>query len=282
MIVAVVKDGVATIESQKPASIFVTDINLPDKIYRNHEFPMTFTVENIGNAEFYSTITPTLIDSKGDVVSKSTFRPVDILIGEKDDIKDYIGKFSPLKEHTLAPGAYTMVFRDEAGKTVSDPIVVNLEVNDDKTEIKVTDLDVQDKEEITDPSKIKISFNVECVSGVYFGSLRFDVFPGDGGYEVCGSTSSDMYLGTDESKEVEMTADFSNLKDGWYMGAVYDGGKSMTGTIYFHIKKETVGVNSIESDAENTQIYDLNGIRHQNSTQPGFYIINGKKVMIGK
>ncbi len=79
-----------------------------------------------------------------------------------------------------------------------------------------------------------------------------------------------------------MTADLSKLKDGWYMGAVYDGGKSMTGTIYFHIKKETVGVNSIESDAENTQIYDLNGIRHQNSTQPGFYIINGKKVMIGK
>lgn len=282
MIVADVKDGVATIENQKPASIFVTDIDIPEKIYRNHEFPMTFTVENIGDAEFYSTITPTLLDSKGDIVSKSTFRPVDILIGEKEDIKDYVGKFSPIKDHSLAPGAYTMVFRDEAGKTVSDPIVVNLEVNDDKTEIKVTDLDVEDKEEIKDPSKVKINFNVECVSGVYYGSLRFDVFPGDGGYEVCGSTSSDIYLGADESKEVEMIADFSHLKDGWYMGGVYDGGKSMTGTIYFQIKRENVGVKTIETDKENTQIYDLNGIHHKNSTQPGLFIINGQKVLISQ
>ncbi|MDE6554228.1 MAG: C10 family peptidase [Muribaculaceae bacterium] len=35
MIVAVVKDGVATIDNQKPASIFVTDIDLPSHIYRN-------------------------------------------------------------------------------------------------------------------------------------------------------------------------------------------------------------------------------------------------------
>ncbi len=279
MIVAVVKDGVATIENQKPASIFVTDIEMPDKIYRNHEFPMTFTVENIGDEEFYSTVTPTLLDSKGDVVSKSTFRPVDILIGEQEDIKDYIGKFSALKDHSFAPGTYTMVFRDEAGKNVSDPIEVDINVNSDKTEIKVSDLTVEDKEKITDPSAIKIHFNVDCESGVYFGSLRFDVFPGDGGYEVCGSTSSDIYLGAGENKEVTMTADFSHLKDGWYMGAVYDGGTSMTGTIYFHIEKESTGVEEVEMTTDAEKIYDINGIRHSSSSDAGIFIKNGKKVI---
>ena len=148
-----------------------------------------------------------LLDSKGDIVSKSTFRPVDILIGEKEDVTDYVGKFTALKDHSFAPGTYTMVFRDEAGKNVSNPTEVAIEVNDDKTEIKVTDLNIEDKEAITDPSEIKINFKVTCESGVYFGSLRFDVFPDDGGYELCGSSSSDIYLGAGESKEVTMTAD---------------------------------------------------------------------------
>ncbi len=279
MIVAVVKDGVATIENQKPASIFVTDIELPTKIYRNHEFPMPFTVENIGDEEFYSTITPTLLDSNEKVVSKSTFRPVDVLTGEKEEITDYIGKFTELKDHTFAPGTYTLVFIDEAGNKVSDPLEIEIEVNDDATEIKVADLKVEDKDKIEDPSKINISFDVECTSGVYFGSLRFDVFPGDGGYEVCGSTSSDLYLGAGESKEVTMTADFSHLKDGWYMGAVYEGGRSMTGTIYFHIQRATVGVEEMDSDSVDAKIYDLNGLRQKNTTEGGIFIVNGKKVI---
>ncbi|MDE6018960.1 MAG: C10 family peptidase [Muribaculaceae bacterium] len=279
MIVATVKDGIATIENRKPASIFVTDIKMPEKIYRNHEFPMTFTVENIGDEEFYSTITPTLLDSKGDIVSKSTFRPVDILIGEKDEITDYIGKFSALKDHSFAPGTYTMVFRDEAGKNVSDPVEVEINVNSDKTEIKVTNLDVEDKDKITDPSDIKIHFNVDCESGVYFGSLRFDVFPGDGGYEVCGSTSSDIYLGAGENKDVTISADFSHLKDGWYMGGIYDGGRSMSGTIYFRIEREDSGVETVGSESEHSKIYDLNGIRQFSPTSPGIHIINGKKVI---
>ncbi|MDE6697389.1 MAG: C10 family peptidase [Muribaculaceae bacterium] len=280
MIVAVVKDGVATIENQNPASIFVTNIEMPEKIYRNHEFPMTFTVENIGDEEFYSTITPILLDSKGDVVSKSTFRPVDILLGEKEEIKDYVGKFSALKDHSFAPGTYTMVFRDEVGKNVSDPIEVDIYVNSDKTEIKVTDLDVDDKDNITDPSKIHISFKVDCESGVYFGSLRFDVFPDDGGYEICGSTSSDIYLGAGESKDAEMTADFSHLNDGWYIGAIYDGGKSMTGSIRFHIHRETDAINEIDTETVNSIIYDLNGIPQTSPSASGIFIIEGKKVII--
>ncbi|MDE6379253.1 MAG: C10 family peptidase [Muribaculaceae bacterium] len=279
MIVAVVKDGVANIENEKPASIFVTDIKLPEKIYKNHEFPMSFTVENIGDAEFYSTITPMLLDTKGDVVAKSTFRPVDILIGEKEDVTDYVGNFKALKDHSFAQGTYTMVFRDEAGKNVSDAVEVTVEVNDDKTEIKVTDLRVEDRESIVDPSKINISFDVSCESGVYFGSLRFDVFPGDGGYEVCGSSSSDIYLGAGEQKQVTMTADFSHLKDGWYIGAVYDGGKSMTDAVRFHIDRNSVGVGSIKADAEEDAVYDLNGIRHTGKMSSGIYVVNGKKIV---
>ncbi|MDE7346137.1 MAG: C10 family peptidase [Muribaculaceae bacterium] len=280
MIVAVVSDGVATIENQMPASIFVTDVKLPDKIYRDHEFPMSFEVENIGDAEFYGTITPTLLDVKGDAVSKSTFRPVDILIGEKENVTDYVGKFTALKNHAFAPGSYTLVFRDEAGKNVSDPIEVDIEVNSDQAEIKVADLKIEDSESISDPSNVGISFNVVCESGVYFGTLRFDVFPDDGGYELCGSSSSDIYLGAGESKSVKMTADFSELKDGWYIGAVYDGGRSMTDAIRFHIDRESSGIHSVGEDLDSGLVYDLNGLRHKGKSSKGIYIMEGKKIIL--
>lgn len=280
MIVAEVKDGIATIENQKPASIFVTDIDIPTKIYRNHEFPMTFTVENIGDAEFYSTITPTLLDSKGDVVSKSTFRPVDILIGEKEDIEDYIGKFTELRDHSFAPGIYTMVFRDEAGRNVSDPIEVNIGVNSDKAEITVSHFEIDKEDLITDPSSVKVRCTVECVSGVYFGSVRVDIFPGDGGYDVYNKSSERVYLSPGESKELLIDADLSHLDDGEYMAMIYDGGKVLTDRIYFLIQRATVGIDGIHSETDNFQIYDLNGIHMSAPSQSGIYIIDGKKIMI--
>ena len=280
MIVAAVSDGVASIEELKPASVYVSGIDLPAKIYRDHEFPMAFTVENIGDGEFYGSVTPVLLDSKGDVVSKSVFRPVDVETGEKLEVSDYVGKFSPMKDHSLAPGSYTMVFRDEAGKNVSDPRVVSLEVNSAKTEIKVSDLTVADWESIADPSQVRISFNVACESGVYFGTLHFDVFPGDGGYELCGSSSSDIYLGEGEEKEVVMTADFSSLEDGWYMGAVYDGSRSMTEAVRFHIDRSMSGVEGADGDQAAGALYDLNGLRMQGGQRSGIYISNGHKVMM--
>lgn len=279
MIVAIVKDGVAKIENQKPASIYVTDLEFPSKIYRNHEFPMAFTVENIGDAEFYGAITPVLLDSKGDVVSKSTFRPVDVLIGEREEIKDYVGKFTAIKDHSFAPGEYTMVFRDESGKNISDPVLISIEVNADKTEIKVTDLIIEGQEKITDPSAVKIRFNVDCESGVFFGSLRFDVFPDDGGYELCSSTSEDIYLGEGENKYVVMTADLSHLKDGWYMGAIYEGDRTMTEIIHFHIERDPSSVESIEKNTNSVCIYDLNGSRHTSQSSSVILIKDGKKVI---
>ncbi len=213
-------------------------------------------------------------------MSKSTFRPVDVLIGEKDDIKDYIGKFSPLKDHSFAPGEYTMVFRDEAGNTVSNPIAVNIEVNADMTEIKVLDFKIDAEEPISDPSSVKVSFTVECESGVYFGSARFAVFPGNGGYEVYSKASEDIYLSPGERKELTIFADLSHLDNGHYMAMIYDGAKIMTDRVYFHIQRGTLGIQEMNSESNDTKIFDLNGIRKSNSPQSGIYIIEGKKVMI--
>lgn len=280
MIVAVVKNRAAGIENQEAASVFVTDIDVPSKLYRNHEFPMTFTVENIGDAEFYSTLTPVLLDGNGDVVSKSTFRPVDVLTGEKENVSDYVGKFSPLKDGKLEPGAYTMVFHDETGKTVSDPVEITLDVNDEKAEIKIVDFKVDEEEPIADPASVKIRFKVECEQGVYFGTPRFAVFPGDGGYEVYSCSAHSVYLVPGESEDIMIDADMSRLEDGWYMAVIYDGGDEKTERVHFHILRGTVRVDEIDDSCSHSEIYNLHGIRIVEPSAPGIYIINGNKVIL--
>lgn len=280
MIIAVVKGGVAKIETLEAASIFVTDIDVPSVIYRDHEFPMTFTVENIGSEEFYSSITPVLLDSKGDVVSKSVFRPVDILTGEKEDVTDYVGKFSALKDHSLAPGNYTMVFKDEAGKNVSDPVVINVKATSDKTAIKVTDFHADDKEPITDPTKVRFIFKLTCESGVYYGAPKVSVFPGDGGYEIYSKRSAPVYAVAGESKDVTIEADMSELNDGTYMAIIYNGGEDMTGRVYFTIKRDDSGVSDVGASDDAVVIYDFNGIRRNEKPTSGVFIINGKKILL--
>lgn len=282
IVYAAIKDGVATLSSADPASIYVSDIILPDTIYRNHEFPMQFTVENIGDGEFYSTITPMLLDSTGQPVSKSVFRPVDILMGEKETISDYIGKFTAEADHSFAPGNYTLIFRDEAGKTVSDPMVVDVAVNDDRISISITGLHLEGGEIVSNPDDVEVIFSVECVSGVYFGKPMFSVFPGDGGYELFHVSSDGIYLTPGEKMEVKVKADMSDLKDGSYMAVVYNDGEVMTDRLHFEIRREAGDVDSISINPSGKVVYDMNGVKHNKYTAPGIYIRDGKKILITK
>lgn len=77
-----------------------------------------------------------------------------------------------------------------------------------------------------------------------------------------------------------MTADFSYLKDGWYIGAIYDGDRSMTGSIRFHIHRATDGIDEIETETGTSYIYDLNGIHQSSPKYSGILIIEGKKVIM--
>lgn len=280
MVIATVKDGVAIFEDVASASIRVVDVELPKDIYVDHDFPMSFVVQNTGDAEFYSTITPVLLNESGEEVSKSVFRPVDVMADEKESVTDYIGCFSAEKDESLSAGNFSLVFRDEAGKRVSDAISVDIKVNDDKTEIKITDFKIVSEEPITKPSSVEVIMDVSCESGVYFGSPKFVVSPADGGYEVYNKSSNRVYLSPGESRVVTITADLKDLKDGRYMAMIYNDGEMMTDRVYFEILRDTDSVNVINQESGDGVVYDLNGVRHISPLSHGLYIINGKKVLL--
>ncbi len=274
VVTVTVENGKVTVENQKAATVMVKDIKVPAKIYRDHEFPMTFVVENSSDKEYYSTVTPLLMDSEGKIVSKSVFRPVDVMPESSEHVTDYIGKFSPGKDETLEPGTYTLLFRDEAGQDVSKPIDVSLGVNDETTVIKITDFSIDEKEPITDTSAVKITFTVTCESGVYYNATSFAVFPGDGGYEVYRANSERVYLTPGESRNIVIIANMDELKDGWYMSFIYEGAKSMTERKDFHIERDASAINTISAEEDTASYYRLDGTKVEgHQLEPGIYVM---------
>lgn len=278
-ITAVVSGGEATFGSQQSASIEITDIELPEIVYRDQSFPMPFTVRNTGSEEYYGSVTPVLTDADGAVVAESEFRPLDIYGGAQEKIGDYIAEFKAVDGNEFPAGTYSLVFRDEAGKYISAPVEVNVEIMTEETKISVTDLYMDGSNPVTSPDNVRFKFKLSCESGVYFGAPRLFVFPGDGGDDVYNRASERVYLQAGDKREMTIDTDLERLADGEYMAAVYDGDKMMSGLIRFRIDR-TSGVDGLSADPKTVRVYDLNGIVRHNTLSPGVYIINGRKVLI--
>lgn len=280
VITATVNDDEVSFNNEEAATVRISDIDIPEPIYRDREFPMQFTVSNTGDLEFYESITPYLADSSGKIVAESDFRPVDVLPGAIQRIGDYKGCFRALKDEEFPAGEYGLVFKDRVSGAVSDTIKVKVEINDDKTVIKVSDFHLIVSENLSDPDDVKFGYTLKCESGLFFGKLRVDVFPGDGGYELCHADSDEIYIAAGEERDLELTADLSELKEGAYMAAIYDGSESLSNYISFRIKRTTTGLEVTNDKSSSAEIYDLYGRTVNGNLSKGVYIINGKKILI--
>ncbi|MDE6397566.1 MAG: C10 family peptidase [Muribaculaceae bacterium] len=282
-VTAEVKDRTATLKNQTDAEIEVRDVELPATVYRDRDFPMPFSVVSTNHMEYYGSVTPFLLDSKGDAVAKSQFRPVDVMAGKTDRIEDYIADFSALDGKEFPAGDYRLVFRDEAGKDVSSPVDVKVTVLDEDTEIGVSDFRLDGTSPILDPSKVKFSFKVNCTSGYFFEALQLYLFPGSGGDDVYHRESERIYLTKGDSREVTITADLEHLRDGEYLALIYKGSEAVSGRVYFNIDR-TSGICEItvnEND-EPGAIYDIHGRRVSHPTSTGLYLVNGHKVIVSE
>ncbi len=277
---AAVKNGEATLTGATDATVTVTDIGIPATIYKDLDFPMTFTVENSGTAEYYNRITPYLIDSEGTAVAVSVFRPIDIMPDEREHITDYIGKFSAEKDQDFAAGKYELVWRDDANHTVSTPVEVNVLEETEATEVTITDFHLDQTNPVKDPEAVKFGFTIRCEKGYFFNAPHLAIFHGDGGYELYGITGERYYILAGEEKNGEVTADLSRMADGEYMGVLYYEGHQVDKEVFFRIERDTSGATVITTDPSgngNGAYFDLNGVSYPYPAHPGIYIHNGKK-----
>ncbi len=279
-VTAVVQDKVATITNTEGAVIKITDITIPGTIYRNHDFPLTFKAQNSSEAEYYGSVTPTLINADGTEVAKSQFRPLDVIPSSDENVTDYIADFEALKDQEFPAGEYKLVFKDESGQTVSDPISVTVDIMTAETAFTITDFKLDDADPVTDPTKVTFSFTLNCTSGVFFSDVELVIFPGDGGYDVYHKDSDRTYLTAGESAHSSVEADLQDLKDGEYLALIYSSGKAVSDRVYFKLKRDSSGISEITDDPASEEIYDLWGHKLTRPLQPGLYIINGKKVLI--
>ena len=281
-IIANVSDNVATLSSSGAASVSVSDIVAPDEIYINRDFPLSFTITNTSDEEYIGKIIPLLVDQNGNTIAQSVYRPVDIIGGATENITDYVGKFTAEEGAELTPGSYMLVFVNESGNALSNPIEVTLAADPGNATLAITSFSLKSDNPITDKEKVEFNLGINCTAGYFSGSLRVVVFPdkyGNVSSVAIGSTPI-AYLMAGESKELTTSIDLSNLSAGNYMAAVYNGNTQMTDMIRFEISTST-GIEEISvEDQTAEQIYNLQGVKCNRPLSPGFYIINGRKTLV--
>lgn len=278
---AEVKDHTANLTSEEPAVVSVVDVKAPDKIYKNCQFPLEFTVDNKTDREFYGDITPILTDvNSSKIIATSVYRPLDLLGKEKVRIEDYIGKFTAVSGEEFNPGEYMLAFRDNAGKEISEPIKVTVEATPEKTTFRVTSFVMDEKEPVTNKSAVKFSFGIKCEEGYFADRIHLYIFPGNYGYDLAGAASPMIYLPSGESTESKVTVDLAHLDDGEYIAILYYGSDSCSNEIRFKLEGSSGIEETLGDDTSEKIIYDLNGVRHTVITKPGIYIINGVKTVV--
>ena len=282
-VIATVSDGIATLSSPAPDTVTISSITVPESIYQTKEFPMSFTVTNDGDREYIGNVIPVLVDSSGNPVAESVYRPIDILGSESEHISDYIGNFKAVEGAVYEPGSYTLLFVDESGNQLSEPQSVTILEAPAQTTISVTGLKLDMENPVTEKDAVKFSFEVECTEGYFSNVLDLVVFPYVSGQpvsSVASESSKALFLSAGESQTVEVTIDLSDLTTGKYFAAVYSGQSQMSSTVVFELSEST-GITSIQYDSIKPEtIYDLYGVRHDGKLHPGIYILNGIKILI--
>ncbi|MDE6028151.1 MAG: C10 family peptidase [Muribaculaceae bacterium] len=283
---AQVTGGTATLSSpQQEAQLSVDNINMPSSIYIGRDFPLTFSVTNEGEEEFIGEILPVLFDSEGNALVESVYIPLDILAGETEDITDYIGRFSSTTNNILEPGTYYLAFCYNNGNMISDPVEITLQATPASNKVAASDFRLLSEDPITNKEAVKFGFKANCTEGYFtnrFSVVVFPYKPGESVSSVASGSSEMLYLNAGEEKDATATLNLSNLENGKYFAMLYLGENRASSTqIIFEISVAT-GIDEIENDSENVQhqIYNLQGQPCSEPLSPGFYIIDGKKVMI--
>lgn len=279
-VTAIVTDKVAKITDNSSAFVEVIDVTIPETVYLDHSFPMEFKVSNTSELEYFSDVTPYLLDTEGKEIAKSIFVPVDVMPGDTYKVEDYVARFTALKDETLTDGTYNLVFKDKANKTISSPLAVTLSTAPDKNVVKFTDFKIVTADPVTDPADVVFSVKVVCEKGEYYGAPHIDFFHSWGGGDIFSANAETIYITTGQEKETEVHADLSRLADGDYMCTMYDGGRDVTDIIHFTINRVSTGMESLKEKATDTDYYDMNGIKHEGELSPGLYIHEGKKIII--
>ncbi|MDE6296539.1 MAG: C10 family peptidase, partial [Muribaculaceae bacterium] len=280
-ILATVSGGTATLSSPQPATVSVTNIDVPETIYIGMDFPMTFSVVNSNSEEYIGNVIPILLDSDYNMVGQSTYSPVDVLGGATEDVTGYVGKFTATQGNTLSAGTYTMLFIDESGNELSEPVEVTLADAPASTSISISNFKLETANPVGNPDEVKFSLDVACSEGYFAKTLMIAVFKPAGGSSVAAGSTPMMYINAGETKSVEATLNLSTLEDGDYFAAVFNGQQQQTNPVNFTISRTTTSVNDIEvAQPEKETIYNLQGQKCERPLLPGLYIINGKKIMV--
>ncbi len=275
---ATIANSTVSFAANDVPEIQITDMQLTSALYWGSPFTMTFNATDAGTSEYYGTLMPCLFSADGQntLVAEGSSYPIDIQAGETA-AQNYAGSFRAPRSVPEA-GTYLLVMMNaETGQSVSDPIEVTLNAAPAQTTISITDfkLTTQTRDEAT------FSMSVNCTEGYFANKLIVAIFPTSGGSSLVTASTPTAYISAGESAAEEATVTLTNLDDGEYMAAVFNGSSQMTSPVFFTVSDSSTAIREVDtSTADSSPYYNLQGRRITNPTTHGIYIHQGRKILL--
>ncbi len=274
----VVKDGRARLSVNNDIELELTDITELTPFFTDKEFTVTGHLKNNSEREYYGLIFAALLSKNGDAhLASGGIFTVDLLGGMEEEIT-YKSTFSAVYDDKLVAGEYMLVFADQEGGIISEPILINvMQAPDKQGSLAISDFKFDGDSNHADAGDLNFSFTAKCVGGYYIGEIGVYIFPEYGGEAITGFLTPTLYLPHPESQLIKVHGSSDRLVKGTrYLTALFADGEYLeTRYVYFTVTQE-LGVEFIECGVETVarEFYTLEGTKAEaSSLQPGLYIV---------
>lgn len=210
-------------------------------------------------------ITPVLTDSYGQIMAQTKSWDLKPVAGQT-----YSYSWDDVFEPQLRPGTYQFIIIDDRLTMLSEPVPVSVMDPGTETEFYISNFRINRKtpSSVTTISgnKISISYRIAISAGFFEGTVTPWVFDNDVNPLRALNDGEEVTLFPAEGKNVTYTCDLDDLDhDPLYSIGVRATSKSTgeTETVskLYKFKFSDSGIDSIEADADDCELYDASGLR---------------------
>lgn len=267
----------ASVSAPSTSTLTAKDVTTPSGFYIGHNFLVTATITNPGDAEFYGPVAIGLGRRSGtslQLAARGNIELLDLRAGES--VKKNF--FSPLESNTaLTAGDYIMViFNAETGQ-VYYSANCTLNANPGSPTLLANSFTVDGNASQVNARELAFAASVRCTAGYFSGNLTVDIFEEHGmRYDFVDSfaSPSPLFLTSGEEQTVAIPCDFAAGVPGKnYLARLSytrDNTETELSTCYFTVNSSEVGLDGVTADSSDAPAlyYDLTG-RPINHPQKG-------------
>lgn len=253
--------GIASVTDVPEADFTVTDFSLESKLFWGKPFQTKFTVANDSEVEIRDGLFPAIftIDSNNNLtlLAQGNALVVTMAPGESKEFTFSTDMY--VSKSSFTGAAYLGICSFSTG-IVYQSVQVNVEKAPTTSTYTATKFSFVGNADNADANNLQFTCGLKCTKGYYADPLTVYIFPINGGTAVMIYNSPDTYfLDVNESAEATFGGAFPdatlNTRYEAIFGYVKSGYVNTLSSLYFTVKSEYSGVESVNEESSSIHIF---------------------------